>query len=176
MRDRMLVLEGDITQQMVDAIVNPANEEMLGGGGVDGAIHRAAGPLLLGECRKIGYCATGDAKITKGYNLPATWIIHTVGPVWEGGSFEEETLLAQCYRNCLNLAVQYDIRTIAFAAISTGSYGFPMEEAGQVATGEVYNFLLGGSTIKEVRFVCFTPQDYACYQKAINVLLPSTPQ
>ena len=139
--NRIEVVEGDITKQAVDAIVNAANTTLLGGGGVDGAIHRAAGPELLAECRTLGGCATGQAKITKGYRLPAKWVIHTVGPVWRDGQHGEDELLASCYRSCFALAAQHGIRTIAFPSISTGAYGFPMERAARIAVRETRAFL-----------------------------------
>ena len=163
MRDRIAIVQGDITKQEVDAIVNAANSSLLGGGGVDGAIHRAAGPELLEECRGLGGCATGDAKITKGYKLPAQWVIHTVGPVWHGGDRNEEELLASCYRKSLALAEEYPIRTIAFPAISTGVYGFPLEKATHIAISEVKKFLEGSSAIEKVVLVCFSENDYQCY-------------
>ena len=131
--NRIEVVEGDITKQEADAIVNAANTTLLGGGGVDGAIHRAAGPELLEECRKLGGCATGQARITKGCRLPAKWVIHTVGPVWRDGRHGEDELLASCYRSCFALAEAHGIRTIAFPSISTGAYGFPMERAASIA-------------------------------------------
>jgi O-acetyl-ADP-ribose deacetylase (regulator of RNase III) len=168
MQERMVVQEGDITRQQVDAIVNAANSSLLGGGGVDGAIHRAAGPQLLEETRTLNGCPTGEAKITGGYNLPAQWVIHTVGPVWQGGSQGEDELLASCYRNSLALAVQHDIHTIAFPSISTGVYGFPIERAAPIAIAETRAFLAEHPTIEQVRFVCFGRRDYEVYTKVMQ--------
>jgi O-acetyl-ADP-ribose deacetylase len=161
--ERITVVQGDITKQRVDAIVNAANTSLLGGGGVDGAIHRAAGPGLLAECRTLGGCPTGEARITKGYNLPAAWVIHTAGPVWHGGTHNEDELLASCYRNCFALAVQHAIRTIAFPAISTGIYGFPLARATRIAVTETTRFLADNAEIAEVRFVCFGTETYRVY-------------
>jgi O-acetyl-ADP-ribose deacetylase (regulator of RNase III) len=161
------VVEGDITKQKVDAIVNAANTSLLGGGGVDGAIHRAAGPELLVECRTLHGCPTGGAKITRGYRLPAPWVIHTVGPVWEGGTESEDELLASCYRRSLELALQNGIRTVAFPAISTGIYGFPLERATRIAAREVRAFLEGNSALEKVVFVCFDPRTRECYQRVL---------
>ena len=166
--DRIEVVEGDITQQKVDAIVNAANSSLLGGGGVDGAIHRAAGPGLLEECRKLNGCATGEAKITRGYNLPARWVIHTVGPIWRGGNNGEDELLASCYQSCFALAVQHDLRTIAFPAISTGAYGFPLERATRIAVDEAKRFLEGNATVEKVIFVCFGRRAYDSYRAALD--------
>lgn len=154
-RDRLEVVEGDITKQTVEAIVNAANTTLLGGGGVDGAIHRAAGPELLAECRGLGGCATGQAKITKGYRLSATWVIHTVGPVWGDGQHGEEELLASCYRNCFALVEQHGIRTVAFPSISTGAYGFPMDRGAQIAVTEAKRSLERNASIEKVLLVCF---------------------
>jgi len=164
--ERILVVEGDITQQHVEAIVNAANTTLLGGGGVDGAIHRAAGPRLVEECRTLGGCPTGQAKITKGYSLPAKWVIHTVGPVWHGGGRGEDELLASCYRTSLALAVEKSVRTIAFPAISTGVYGFPLERATTIAVSEVRGFLEENLSLEKVVFVCFGQHAYECYRKA----------
>ena len=161
--DRMEVVEGDITRLGVDAIVNAANNSLLGGGGVDGAIHRAAGPQLLEECRAIGGCATGDAKITRGYRLPARWVIHTVGPIWRGGSADEDRLLASCYRRSLELAVEHGIRTIAFPSISTGVYSFPLDRACTIAVQTVMSFLGDRRSIEQVTFVCFGQHAYRTY-------------
>ena len=155
MAGRMTVVQGDITKQEVDAIVNAANESLRGGGGVDGAIHRAAGPELLEECRKIGGCPTGEARITKGYRLPARYVIHTVGPVWQGGDRGEPEKLAACYRNSLKLAAEHGVRTIAFPGISTGVYGYPLEEATRLAMRTVKECLDELPEIEEVRFVTF---------------------
>ena len=147
----------------VDAIVNAANNTLLGGGGVDGAIHRAAGPELLEECRALGGCDTGDAKITKGYNLPAKWVIHTVGPIWAGGGQGELGLLAKCYQRCFAIANQHQIKTIAFPAISAGAYGFPMCLASEIAVRETASHLEEDSSIEQVIFVCFNDRAYESY-------------
>ena len=165
---KIAVIEGDITQQPVDAIVNAANSSLLGGGGVDGAIHRAAGSGLLEECRRLNGCQTGDAKITKGYNLPANWVIHTVGPVWEDGNYGEDELLASCYRRCLELAEQQGIRTLAFPAISTGVYRFPPDRAARIAVTEVKMFLESHTSVDQVIFVCFSRQSYDGYVTAVK--------
>jgi O-acetyl-ADP-ribose deacetylase (regulator of RNase III) len=165
---RIRVVEGDITKQQTDAIVNAANTSLLGGGGVDGAIHRAAGPDLLEECRKLGGCPTGQAKLTKGYRLPAKWVIHTVGPVWHGGSHGEEALLASCYQNSLNLATQNGIRTLAFPSISTGAYGFPMDRAARIAVREIREFLTKHEEIEQVLLVCFGTQALQIHTAALR--------
>ncbi len=166
MKDITLVM-GDITVMNVDAIVNAANNSLLGGGGVDGAIHRSAGPELLIECRGLNGCPTGKARITKGYRLPARWIIHTVGPIWCGGMSGEDELLAKCYRSCFDLAERYEITSIAFPSISTGAYGFPIERASMIAVKEMRSFLRRNSSI-EVIAVCFNRGVYDCYTEALK--------
>lgn len=168
MSDRIAIIQGDITQQPVDAIVNAANNTLLGGGGVDGAIHRVAGPELLAECRQLNGCATGEAKITQGYHLPAAWVIHTVGPVWWGGNQGEPELLALCYQNCLALAEQYNIQTIAFPSISTGAYGYPVDKAAEIAIREIKHFLAGNDSITSVILVCFGDNVYQQYLKTTS--------
>lgn len=168
--DRLEVVEGDITRLTVDAIVNAANESLLGGGGVDGAIHRAAGPDLLAECRTLGGCATGSAKITKGYRLPAKWVIHAVGPVWHGGSRGEDDLLAACYRTALALAAEAGAKTIAFPAISTGVYRFPIERAARIAVNTVAEALAAEPGITRVIFACFNAPSAAAHRAAIAAL------
>jgi len=156
---------GDITQEDVDVIVNAANTTLLGGGGVDGAIHRAAGPKLLEECRKLAGCVCGQAKITKGYGLKARHVIHTVGPVWQGGEHKEDALLSSCYHDCLRLAVEHGLKTIAFPAISCGAYRFPPERAARIALKTVNNFLPYNPTIEKVVFVCFEQAMHDIYQQ-----------
>ncbi len=168
LKSRIEVVEGDITKQRVDAIVNAANTTLLGGGGVDGAIHRAAGPELLDECRTLGGCPTGQAKITKGWRLPAKWVIHTVGPVWRDGSHREEELLASCYRNSLALAEQKGVRTIAFPSISTGAYGFPMDKAARIAVTEIRTFLEQNSSMEKVVLVCFGRSAFDVHREALD--------
>jgi O-acetyl-ADP-ribose deacetylase (regulator of RNase III) len=170
MTGRMVVVQSDITKQKIDAIVNAANERLLGGGGVDGAIHRAAGPELKEECRKIGGCPTGEARITKGYRLPARHVIHTVGPVWHGGAKGEPEQLAACYRNSLELAVDNGIATIAFPGISTGVYGYPLEAATRLAMTTVRDCLAGMPSIEEVRFVTFGEQATEVAERVLKEL------
>lgn len=160
------VVEGDITKQRVDAIVNAANSSLLGGGGVDGAIHRAAGPGLVAECRTLGGCPTGEARITRGYELPARWVIHTVGPVWRGGGHGEDELLASCYRNSLMLAKERGVRRIAFPSISTGAYGFPVGRAAPIAVREIGRFLAWTTAIHRVTIVCRGRETYEAYRDA----------
>lgn len=160
--------QGDITRQQVDAIVNAANSTLLGGGGVDGAIHRAAGPELLAECRRIGGCPTGEARITRGYRLPAAHVIHTVGPVWAGGHRGEPELLRRCYANALHLAGEHNIRSIAFPSISTGVYGYPIEQAAAVAVQTVREVLPSTPSMELVRFVCFSAPDLAVYRRLLD--------
>ena len=165
---RIAVVEGDITQQRVDAIVNAANSTLLGGGGVDGAIHRAAGPELLAECRTLGGCPTGQAKITRGYKLPAKWVIHTVGPVWHGGNHGEDELLADCYRSCFALVEEHGIKTVAFPSISTGAYGFPMDRAARIAVLEAKDFLARNQSVEQVVLVCFGASALEIYREAMS--------
>ncbi|MDR3740456.1 MAG: O-acetyl-ADP-ribose deacetylase [Terracidiphilus sp.] len=163
----LLAIEGDITRLAVDAIVNAANSSLLGGGGVDGAIHRAAGPELLAACRKLNGCATGDAKATPGFRLPAKWVFHTVGPVWNGGGHGEDALLASCYRRCLELASEHGVRSIAFPAISTGVYSFPSERAARIAIATVRAHV-AASGVSQVQFVCFGSETFAIYRKLLS--------
>jgi len=167
----------DITQLEVDAIVNAANESLLGGGGVDGAIHRVAGPQLLAKCRSLGGCPTGQAKITKGYRLPATWVIHTVGPVWYGGNRGEDHLLAACYRNSLDLTRQYKARSIAFPAISCGVYHFPVERAAHIAVETVCTLLreYGSTSIEQVIFACFNEKIREVYEAELAWIIHESP-
>jgi len=168
MRERIEVVQGDITQQQVDAIVNAANSSLLGGGGVDGAIHRAAGRQLFAECSMLGGCPTGHAKITRGYNLPAKYVIHAVGPRWSGGYFGEDELLASAYRTSLELAASHECQSIAFPAISTGIFRFPLERATRIAVGEVRQFLESHAAPETARFVCYNDETFAMYQRVMN--------
>ena len=168
MPTKLRLIRDDIVTLNVDAIVNAANSTLLGGGGVDGAIHRAAGPTLREACRKLGGCPTGQARITPGFQLPARWIIHTVGPVWNGGQHGEAQLLASCYRESLNLATAHALASVAFPAISTGAYGYPIELATEVAIGTVRELAELAERPSEVIFCCYTREDYATYQHALG--------
>jgi O-acetyl-ADP-ribose deacetylase (regulator of RNase III) len=163
MHNRIEVVQGDITKQQVEAIVNAANNSLLGGGGVDGAIHQVAGPELLEECRKLEGCPTGEAKITRGYRLPVKWVIHTVGPVWRGGNYKEDEYLAKCYQSCYTLVEKHLLETVAFPSISTGAYRFPLERATKIAVIETVNFLKRNNFVKKIIFVCFNNRVYDCY-------------
>lgn len=164
---RIEIVVDDITRQRVDAIVNAANRSLLGGGGVDGAIHRAAGPDLLAECRTLGGCPTGEARITRGYLLPARYVIHTVGPVWRGGGEDEPALLGACYRNSMQLASEYELTSIAFPAISTGIFGYPLESAARTALDTVKRFGQSPTTVELVRFVCFEFDNKRIYERLV---------
>jgi len=165
---RLEIVEGDITKLQVDAIVNAANESLLGGGGVDGAIHRAAGPELLAECRTLGGCPTGEAKITQGYGLPARHVIHTVGPVWRGGDRNEEGLLAACYARSLEIATAHDLQSIAFPAISTGIFAFPVDRAAHIAVNTVQQYLSSHSVPERVIFCCFGAESARAHRAVMN--------
>lgn len=166
--DKIRIIQGDIVKLEVDAVVNAANPTLLGGRGVDGAIHRAAGPGLMEECKGLKGCVTGEAKITKGYLLPAKWIIHTVGPVWQGGKTGEDDLLASCYRKSLELAREHAVKTIAFPAISTGAYNFPSERAAGIAVSEIMKFLQENELPEKVFLVCFNKEIYRHLQQALS--------
>jgi O-acetyl-ADP-ribose deacetylase (regulator of RNase III) len=173
MRERIEVTQGDITKLDVDAIVNAANTTLMGGGGVDGAIHAAAGPALLAECVALKGCTPGKAKITKGYKLPAKFVIHAVGPVWQDGLHGEDDLLAACYENSLSLAVEHGVRTIAFPAISTGAYGFPLHRAVKIAVTSVKKFLASDAKIEKVIFVCYEKQMHTAYAAVVSQVVPA---
>lgn len=167
---RLEIIQGDITTQRVDAIVNAANNSLLGGGGVDGAIHKAAGPGLLAECMELNGCPTGEARVTGAYNLPTKWIIHTVGPVWRGGKSGEDDLLASAYRNSLVAAAKEGVKTIAFPSISTGAYGFPLERAAPIAVRTINRFLERNPSIEQVTIVCFGQKAYDAYTAAAGLV------
>ncbi|MGM9578980.1 MAG: O-acetyl-ADP-ribose deacetylase [Evtepia sp.] len=170
MKDRIQVIQGDITRQTCDAIVNAANTSLLGGGGVDGAIHRAAGPDLLAECRTLHGCETGKAKITRGYRLPARYVIHTPGPIWHGGDRNEPALLASCYRSCLELAEANGCQTVCFPSISTGVYHFPLNQAAGIAVETIAEFLADHAAPAQVTMVCFDGKTKAAYDQALAAL------
>lgn len=165
---KLQVVRGDITQFAADAIVNAANNSLLGGGGVDGAIHHAAGPELLEACKKLHGCATGEAKITPGFRLPARWVIHTVGPVWHGGDDGEDELLAKCYQSCFALAEYHALRSIAFPSISTGAYGFPIERAAKIALTEMRQALENNTVLEQILVVEFNAHVYGCYAQLLQ--------
>ena len=169
--ERLSIVKGDIVKMKTDAIVNAANTSLLGGGGVDGAIHRAAGPELLAECETLNGCRTGEAKITKGYKLKAKYVIHTPGPIWRGGKWGEAELLANCYKNCLALAKENGVKTIAFPSISTGVYRFPVDQAAKIAVGEILDFLDKDDSIEQVTIVCFDDKTKDFYLDALAELL-----
>ena len=171
--ERISIVKGDITKEKVDAIVNAANRTLLGGGGVDGAIHRAAGPGLLEECKTLNGCNTGDAKITKGYNLPARYVIHAVGPVWRGGTKNEDKLLASAYLQSLKIASGKNLKSIAFPSISTGVYGFPFERASGIALDVIYRFLADNAYPEKVKLVTFSDRDFETYRKIFREFVSS---
>lgn len=170
LQQQVEIIQGDITRLEVDAIVNAANESLLGGGGVDGAIHRAAGAQLLEECRELGGCPTGEARLTNGYNLPARHVVHTVGPVWHGGDRNEENLLASCYRNSLLLATEHKLKSIAFPSISTGVYRFPIDKASRIALSVIMDFLSSEENSPRVVITCFSSEDLDVYREMYKKL------